>query len=929
MLNGGGMYNTNSSPTLTNAILWGNTGSQITGSATVTYSDIQGGYAGVGNINTAPLLGSLLDNGGFTQTLALGEGSPAIDVGNPESCPGFDQRYYARPADGNGDGITGCDMGAYEYGASIDGFLLSVEVSGSGTVLIDPQETGYFYGDVVNLTAIADENWIFTGWSGDASGTDNPLSVTMDAIKNITANFLFDELVLNVMVNPDGTGSVMIDPVKTTYHYGDVVTLTSVTNPGWSFAGWTGDASGTTNPLTVTMTSNKSITANFTQDEYSLSVSVNPPGMGSVTKSPSKPVYYYGEVVTLTASPTVTGWRFTGWSADASGVTNPLQVTITSDTNITANFSNQYALSTIVDPPDSGTITRDINQDTYSYGTQVVLTASPNLGWTFTGWGGDASGTDNPLTITILGDTNITATFTQDEYTLTVTPVGSGTVAVDPVQATYHYGDVVTLTPTADPGWTFGSWSGDASGTDNPLAYTVVGDTNITAAFTQDEYTLTITPIGSGTVSIDPIQATHHYGDVVTLTPTSDPGWTFAGWGGDANGSEDPLIYTIIGNTTITATFTLDEYSLTVTSLGSGTVYVDPVQASYHYGDLVTLTPTANPGWTFSGWSGDASGFENPLTYTIVGNTNITATFTQDEYILTVTPIGSGTVSIDPFQATYHYGDVVTLTPTADPGWTFTSWTGDATGSDNPLTYMVVGNTTIIATFSQDEYTLTVTPIGSGMVTIDPVQATYHYGDIVTLTPSADPGWTFDGWNEDASGSDIPLSYTIIGNTSITATFTQNEYTLAIDIAPVESGTVIIFPIQTTYHYGDEVTLTPVANPGWTFSEWSGDATGSDNPLTVTIFGDTNITANFTQDQYALAVTIEGSGSVAIDPIQATYIYGTEVTLTATAGPSWSFAGWGGDANGSDNPLTFTIQGNTSITALFTTNWIYLPMITR
>ena len=353
------------------------------------------------------------------------------------------------------------------------------------------------------------------------------------------------------------------------------------------------------------------------------------------------------------------------------------------------------------------------------------------------------------------------------------------------------------------------------------------------------------------------------------------------------------------------------------------------MQATYHYGDIVTLTPTADPGWTFAGWDGAASGSENPLAYTIVGNTTIIATFTQDEYTLTVTPTGSGTVAIDPVQATYHYGDIVTLTPTSDPGWTFSEWGGDASGLDNPLTITIQGNTTITATFTQDVYALTVIPIGSGMVTVDPIQATYHYGDVVTLTPTADVGWTFDGWGGDASGSDNPLSYTIIEDATIMATFTQDEYTLAVTIAPAGTGTVIISPMQTSYHYGDEVTLTPVANPGWTFLEWSGDVSGSDNPLTLTIHGDTNITANFTQDQYTLDVTIEGFGSVAIDPVQATYIYGTEITLTATADPSWVFAGWGGDASGSDNPLTLTIHGDTNITALFTTNWIFLPMITR
>ena len=78
---GGGMYNDNSSASLTNAILWGKTPDQIRGdSTTVTYSDVQGGYPGTGNINDDPLLGPLADNGGLTQTHAIAAGSPAIDL---------------------------------------------------------------------------------------------------------------------------------------------------------------------------------------------------------------------------------------------------------------------------------------------------------------------------------------------------------------------------------------------------------------------------------------------------------------------------------------------------------------------------------------------------------------------------------------------------------------------------------------------------------------------------------------------------------------------------------------------------------------------------------------------------------------------------------------------------------------------------------
>lgn len=119
---GGGMYNQdNSSPVITNAIIWDNTPNQISSDSgsipTVTYSDVEGGYTGNGNSNLDPLLGSLADNSGFTLTHALLDGSPAIDAGNPNpaTCPATDQRGVSRPFDGDNDGLALCDMGAYEY----------------------------------------------------------------------------------------------------------------------------------------------------------------------------------------------------------------------------------------------------------------------------------------------------------------------------------------------------------------------------------------------------------------------------------------------------------------------------------------------------------------------------------------------------------------------------------------------------------------------------------------------------------------------------------------------------------------------------------------------------------------------------------------------------------------------------------------------
>lgn len=122
---GGGIANlfAGTMAVLSNSILWGNTPDQFfnhpLSTVTVTYSNIQGGWAGIGNINADPLLGPLADNGGFSFTNALGAGSPAIDSANPDNCPTTDQRGFSRPIDGNGDGIPRCDMGAFERNSAI------------------------------------------------------------------------------------------------------------------------------------------------------------------------------------------------------------------------------------------------------------------------------------------------------------------------------------------------------------------------------------------------------------------------------------------------------------------------------------------------------------------------------------------------------------------------------------------------------------------------------------------------------------------------------------------------------------------------------------------------------------------------------------------------------------------------------------------
>ena len=553
----------------------------------------------------------------------------------------------------------------------------------------------------------------------------------------------------------------------------------------------------------------------------------------------------------------------------------------------------------------------------------MTLTATPDEGWSFSAWTGDCSGTETTCTLTMDGPKSVSAIFTQDEYALTITQATGGTITAEPL-GPYHLNDEVTLTATSDPGWTFSGWTGDCSGTETTCTLTMDGPKSVSAVFTQDEYALTITQATGGTITAEPL-GPYHLNDEVTLTATADLGYSFSNWAGDCSGTETTCTLTMDGPKSVSAVFTQDEYALTITQATGGTITAEPL-GPYHLNDEVTLTAAADPGYTFTNWTGDCSGTETTCTLTMDGPKSVSAVFTQDEYALTITQATGGTITAEPL-GPYHLNDEVTLTAAADLGYTFTNWAGDCSGTETTCTLTMDGPKSVSAVFTQDEYALTITQATGGTITAEPL-GPYHLNDEVTLTAAADLGYTFTNWTGDCSGTETTCTLTMDGPKSVSAVFTQDEYALTINAV---NGSVSRSPDQGTYHLGDVVTLEATAEVGYTFSNWSGDLSGSTNPANVTITGNMIITANFTQDEYTLTVTINGNGSVSKEPDQANYTYGTEVTLTPVADAGWSFSTWSGpDAadltDNGDGTWSLLMNGTKSLTANFELNVVTLTI---
>ena len=352
-----------------------------------------------------------------------------------------------------------------------------------------PNGAGNFaQGSTTTVTATALPTFVFTNWTENGTIVSTSTSYTFKVNGNRA-------LVANFIPIPVGNSSVNLSSSPAVggntsgagaYPTGSSVTVTASANAGYTFTNWTDNnvVVSTSSNYQFTLTGNRTLVANFKlvpSSQFALILSSSPAAGGMTA---GEGAYNAGTSVTAKATAN-TGYNFTNWTENGVVVSTSANYTFALNGNRTlvANFAiNVYALNVTA---VNGSVSKSPNQANYNYGTNVILTATPNVGYTFSSWSGDASGNANPLTVAMNSDKNITANFVAippNNYTLTVTAT-NGTVTKNPNQPTYNSGTSVQLTATPNAGYTFSSWSGDASGNANPLTVVMNNNKNITANF--------------------------------------------------------------------------------------------------------------------------------------------------------------------------------------------------------------------------------------------------------------------------------------------------------------------------------------------------------------------------------------------------------------------------------------------------------------
>ncbi|MFP4608875.1 MAG: InlB B-repeat-containing protein, partial [Candidatus Aenigmatarchaeota archaeon] len=247
------------------------------------------------------------------------------------------------------------DSMSVTFRQEMEEYELTIEAGEGGTTDPEPGTYGYSEGTEVVVEALPDEGWYFTGWTGDYEGGEKEIVLTMDSDKEVMADFEEvgeGERVLTIFV--DGEGSTDPESGSHVYEEGEEATVEALPGEGWYFERWSGDHQSEEKTLTIEMTENYTITAEFAPQVYGLEIDSTE---GGEVVEPGEGMFEYehGASVSLQAVADE-GYHFVRWSGDNATIDDVVAgqtgITIEGNCTLTAEFAESEVWIEIKNPVD-------------------------------------------------------------------------------------------------------------------------------------------------------------------------------------------------------------------------------------------------------------------------------------------------------------------------------------------------------------------------------------------------------------------------------------------------------------------------------------------------------------------------------------------------------------------------------------------------
>lgn len=821
--------------------------------------------------------------------------------------------------------------------------------------IVSPAGQTVEHGKNATVTASRKTGYKFDGWyNGSTKVTStNPYTFAPTANITLTAKWAINTVSDTVKISPSGGGTVSPNPI--TGQENTAISTTATPATGYNFKHWRyndssasgGYSESTTNPLKLTITGKRDITAVFELKSYTVTWNAN-----GGTVSPASTTKTHGSTLGTLPTPTRAStaeysYTFAGWFTAVSGGTQ-----ISSTTTVTGNVT-YYAHWTATKRSYTATFngnggsTPSPSSITKEYNTALgTLPTCSRTGYTFLGWyTASSGGTKISTTTVVTKDITYYAQWSINSYTLTFNPNG-GTVTPTSKNLEYNsaYGTLPTPTRASDTQYTytFAGWYTAATGGTQVTAATKMAakDTTVYAHWTSNTRSYTVSyQTTYGTLNRTSQSVAYNSKGSCTLTMpdnTAEFTYTFIGWytaangGGTKVGSELTLETPAIkGTVTYYAyvTRSTKSYTHTFNANGGGTVNPATITKAYNTA-LGTLPTVSRTGYTFVGWfdTSAASGGTQATTTTKVTETKTWyARWSINSYTFTFDKNGGNTPSATTITKEYNtaVGTLPTCTRNADNTYTyaFAGWfdtSASSGGTQLTTTTKVISNKTWYARWTPTYKNYTVTWDGNGG-TPSKSSSSFHYNDALGTLPTATrTGYTFKGWSTSKTGTvNVSTTTKVTANVTYYAVWTINSYTWTFDANGGTGDTTKTLNYNATLSTLPTASRASTAANNYTFAGWfDTDASTGGTQLTTSTKCTSNKTwyARWTAStrQYKLTVTAGTGGTVSGG---GTYNYNASATLKATANSGYHFVKWS-DGNTSAT-RTVTVTKDATYTATF------------
>ncbi len=411
-------------------------------------------------------------------------------------------------------------------------YTLTVRIVGNGRV--EPSGGAYF-DDNIQLNAIPDDHWVFSGWSGDVSGTANPVDIYMNESKDVTATFVAIQHQITfyqsgvgsdfagTVITVDGNGYGLTDLPKSflwgeasTHSFSFASPLTVDTGKRYVWTSTSGDSAQQSDSQFVVPNGDGGVTGNYGIQFY-LTVDNGGHGTGN-----GQDWYNASSPATFSIGPTTvsgaagTQYVFTGWAGSGSGSYTGTDVsysiTMNNPINETAQWKTQYEVTFDAKPSDEGTTTPIPGTRWYDAGDVSISATPTNSSYGFTSWTATgsitfANSSSASTTATISGSGTITANFGLHTVQITIAsdPERLDCINVDGTNYTTPQTFTWTISEThalealsqvlgpAGTRYVFTSWSDGEAQTHN---YTVPSSSGTVVANYKTQYEVTFNQTG-------------------------------------------------------------------------------------------------------------------------------------------------------------------------------------------------------------------------------------------------------------------------------------------------------------------------------------------------------------------------------------------------------------------------------------------------